>query len=274
MQPARIRRPGREHGAAIGVAVSLRRGPRAPPLAQGARSVRCRSAPARVVVDASPTFALLAALPSSLRRLTGSAVTLVAMRHARERWSAWSAAAGLRWGGCLSVGLIAVHQLRLLAAPSSAGHASVVALLMPAGVLMAAAALALVGELVGIRRGRAPAPGCASPQRVWVVATLVLIALFVAQELLEGLLLHGHEAGLAGVFGLGGWTALPLAVAVGGIVALIMVGVRSALSRAAGAPRRRERPRAVPRRRLAASWRPAGVLARKLASRAPPAPAA
>jgi hypothetical protein len=196
------------------------------------------------------------------------------MRYARDRWSAWSAAAGLRWGACLSVGLVAVHQLRLLAAPSSNGHAPVVALLVPAGVLLTGAALAVAGELVGIRRGRAPAPSRWSLRRVWLVATLALIALFVAQELLEGLLLHGHGAGLVGVFGLGGWTALPLAVAVGGIVALIMVGVRSALARVAGAGRRRERPRAVARRRLAAWWRAAGVLARNLASRAPPAPAA
>jgi len=192
----------------------------------------------------------------------------------RGRWSAWSAATALRWSGCLSVGLIAVHQLRLQAAPSSVGHAPLLALLVPAGVLLAGGALAAVGELAGIRRGLVPAPERLSVRPAWVVATLALVALFVAQELLEGLLLQGHQAGLAGVLGLGGWTAFPLAFAVGGIVAITLVGVRSALRRAAVTTRRRLAPRAGTKRRGAASWRPAGVLARKLASRAPPAPAA
>jgi hypothetical protein len=198
-------------------------------------------------------------------------VTLDAMR---DRWTAWRAPGCLRWAGCLAGGLVAVHQLRLLAAPSSDGHAPLVALAVPAAVLLAGAAIALAVELARVRGGRAAAPSRLSLRRAWVVATLALVALFVAQELLEGALLHGHASGLYGVFGLGGWTALPLAVAVGGVVALTLVGVRHALRRAAAPPRRAYRPRAVAAIRSEAAWRPAGVLARKLASRAPPFAAA
>jgi hypothetical protein len=196
------------------------------------------------------------------------------MEVARDRWTAFGAPGCLRWAGCLAVGLVAVHQLRLLAAPSSDGHAPLIALAVPSAVLLAGAAIALVVELAGIRRGRTPVPSRLSLRRAWVVASVALIVLFVAQELLEGMLLHGHASGLYGVFALGGWTAVPLAVAVGGVVALTLVGVRCALRRAAAPPRRPYRPLRVPSISSAGAWRPAGVLARKLASRAPPVAAA
>jgi hypothetical protein len=111
-------------------------------------------------------------------------------------------------------------------------------------------------------------------RQAWLVAAIALVALFVAQELLEGALLQGHVAGLAGVVGAGGWIALPLAVAAGGVVALAQAGAQSVLRRAASAPLPCAQIRAPRRARRDAAWRPAGVLARNLASRAPPAPAA
>ena len=192
----------------------------------------------------------------------------------RNRTTAWSAAGCLRWAGALALGLAVVHQLRVLAVPSSEGHAPFAALALPAAVLLAGAVLGLFVELADVRRGRAPAPPGLSLRRAWLVAALALVALFFAQELLEGALLQGHVAGLAGVVGAGGWIALPLAVVAGGILALALAGARSVLRRAAGAPVPRARARAPRRGRRDAAWRPAGVLARKLASRAPPAPAA
>jgi hypothetical protein len=193
------------------------------------------------------------------------------MRGARHRWAAWSAARSLRGAGCLSIGLLVVHQLRVLAGPSSEHHAPFSALAVPSLVLLVGALVALAFELAGVRRGRAPTPKCLSIRRAWLMATLALLVLFVAQELLEGLFLHGHVGGLAGVYGLGGWTALPLAIAMGGIVALAVVGMHSALRRAADTGVSREPTALASRAHAAATWRPAGVLARKLASRAPPA---
>ena len=192
----------------------------------------------------------------------------------RDRRTAWSAAGCLRWAGALALGLAVVHQLRVLAVPSSEGHAPFVALALPAAVLLAGAVLGLFVELAGVRRGRVPAPLGLSVRQAWLVAALALVALFVAQELLEGALLQGHVAGLAGVVGAGGWIALPLAVAAGGVVALALAGAQSVLRRAASAPLPCAQIRAPGRARRDAAWRPAGVLARNLASRAPPAPAA
>jgi hypothetical protein len=195
------------------------------------------------------------------------------MGVARDPRTAWSVSACLRWAGSLSVALVVVHQLRLLAAPSSEGHTPLVALAVPAAVLLAGAALGLVVELAWVSRGRAPVPQGLSLRRAWLLATVALIALFVAQELLEGVLFPGHASGLAGVVSFGGWTALPLAVAVGGVVALALAGVRLALRRAAPTPLQPEGAGPSLRTYRNAAWRPAGVLARKLASRAPPAAA-
>ena len=46
--------------------------------------------------------------------------------------------------------------------------------------------------------------------------------LFVLQETLEGLFATGHPGGAAGVFGHGGWWAIPLALAVGLLLALVL----------------------------------------------------
>jgi hypothetical protein len=58
--------------------------------------------------------------------------------------------------------------------------------------------------------------------RVWVAAGVALVAIYVGQELLEGFLATGHPGGLAGVFGAGGWCALPCAGLVGGLLALAL----------------------------------------------------
>jgi hypothetical protein len=193
------------------------------------------------------------------------------MLCARERWLGWTAPTCLRWAGSLALGLAVVHQLRLLVAPSTTGHARFAVLALPAGVLLAGAAVALALELASVRRGRAPAPPRISGRRAWLAATVALVALFVAQELFESLLLYGHPTGVTGIFAAGGWTAVPLAGAAGGVIALALAGVDRVLARAAAAAPQRQRPPAAMRPRPDAAWRPAGVLARKLASRAPPA---
>jgi hypothetical protein len=64
---------------------------------------------------------------------------------------------------------------------------------------------------------------------LWLLCSAALVALYVSQELLEGLFATGHPGGLAGVFGYGGWWSVPAAVAVGLVLAASFHGARLVL---------------------------------------------
>jgi hypothetical protein len=86
--------------------------------------------------------------------------------------------------------------------------------------------------------------------RLWVTTTGGLIAIYALQELLEGFFAYGHPVGFAGVFGHGGWWALPAAALVAlATVSLLRIGRTlahlAARSRRA-APRRRTRTVPLP----------------------------
>ena len=180
----------------------------------------------------------------------------------------------------LLAGVLGVHELRyLLAFGGDAGSAlayhghGYLMLLTP--LLATLSALGLATGLV--RAAAAPAARSATSVRVrrlWPAATAALLAIYVGQELLEGLLTSGHPTGWAGVFGSGGWTAVPLALALGAVAALGL--------RVAGAVRAARRLGitavllGVPTTPVSAPpapmrpWRSGGVLAEHLAGRAPP----
>jgi hypothetical protein len=61
---------------------------------------------------------------------------------------------------------------------------------------------------------------------LWLLVSASLIGIFVAQEFFEGLFATGHPAGLAGIFGYGGWWSIPAALAVGLVVAVVLHGAR------------------------------------------------
>ena len=85
---------------------------------------------------------------------------------------------------------------------------------------------------------------------LWCVCTVCLIAIYITQELLEGMFLTGHPAGLVGVFGFGGWWAIPVAACIGLVLAAFFHGARWVLeevARRAGATRERRRPEPAPR---------------------------
>jgi len=107
---------------------------------------------------------------------------------------------------------------------------------------------------------------------VLALATASLVAIYAAQELLEGVFAAGHPGGLAGVFGHGGWWALVLAAVAGGaIAALLRAGcaiVSAAARLAARRPRRTSALRAV--RPLGVDLAPWPPLAAAAAGRAPP----
>jgi hypothetical protein len=142
----------------------------------------------------------------------------------------------LRATALLSVGVLVVHELRYrLAFGGHADHAleahghSYLSFVAPVvGLLVLVAAAHLLRQ---VARGE-----CAERHRslttLWLVAAGALTAAFTAQELLEGALAPGHP-GLDGVFGGGGWVALPLALAIGGLVAFLLWGAEEALDAAA-----------------------------------------
>ena len=122
----------------------------------------------------------------------------------------------------------AVHQLRYelaygsrsSAVLSAQGHGYLDSLAPWVVVLLA---LGLGSFLVRVAKAGA-GEGDATPRRalatLWALSSVALVAVYSAQEWLEGSFEAGHPGGLAGIFGHGGWWAVPLAVAFGLVVAL------------------------------------------------------
>lgn len=122
-----------------------------------------------------------------------------------------------------------------------------------AGILLRA-----LGRAFG---GRASVPrDTLSFTALWLLCSASLVAIYGSQEFLEGLFATGHPAGLVGIFGYGGWWAVPAALAVGLVLAAIFHGFQWALRQVGerqprlGSVRRSfvvAVPRAVPVPRLA-----------------------
>jgi hypothetical protein len=174
-----------------------------------------------------------------------------------------------------------VHQLRFFLSYgtgagrelSASGH-SYLTFLMPA--IAGFAALALGGLLLRCARAWRSGAADESPaygtRRLWATSVAGLLTIYAGQELLEGLLATGHAPGLAGVFGNGGWWAVPAALVVAALLVLGLRGVRAVESFLA-----RSRPRAVRRSRDFGPPMPSSAplprqaaLARQGAGRAPP----
>jgi hypothetical protein len=122
----------------------------------------------------------------------------------------------------LAAGALGLHELRYrLAFGSTAdeilertGHGAVTGVGAVVGIMLL---LALTRLLLGVASdGRGTGLRL---RRLWPLASAGLLAIFAAQELVEGLLSGGHPSGLHGLVGHGGWIAVPLAVVLGGVVA-------------------------------------------------------
>ncbi len=186
----------------------------------------------------------------------------------------------LRATAALAVGAFALHQLRYVlgyggeASDALAAHGhGYLALVMPLIALVVAVAAGQFLAQLAQARTRGEAGGRAGRfGRVWIAAAAVLFATYAGQELLEGAASAGHPGGIEAVVGGGGWWALPLAAAVGLLVAIVMRGADACL--ASAARRCHSSVRRIPTRSplLAAVDLPvAHPLARNLAGRAPPA---
>jgi hypothetical protein len=179
----------------------------------------------------------------------------------------------------LSAGALAVHELRYLAAFGSRtdealvheGHAYLNALTPLVGVTLAC----LLGHLLyRVAWGR-DAQGRGAPTRTAAAAAFAvgLLAIYVGQELIEGLLAAGHPGGLHGVFGHGGWLAVPMSGALGLGLSLLVRCARAAVARVRGAIRLLAPRMGHPAARASAATVVVAVaapLARHRAGRAPP----
>jgi hypothetical protein len=141
-----------------------------------------------------------------------------------------------------------------------------------AGGLAGRCVRAWSGESPRVRRERHAAGPFAS---TWLLCTGVLIGLYCAQELAEGMLAVGHAAGVAGIIGHGGLIAAPLAAILGGALTLALRSAERLLDLVARDGRGRNAARAAAalpplhRPRALRDWRlaPASGL---IAGRAPP----
>jgi hypothetical protein len=133
----------------------------------------------------------------------------------------------LRLASFLAAGSMIVHELRYVTADGADAHAveahqghAYLGLATPAVALLLAAVLSWVmvrAAVNGQARGRA-----VRVRRSWLVLGLALLSIYVAQELVEGVLSTGHPDGLEGVFGGGGLFAVPLSLIVGALMALAL----------------------------------------------------
>jgi hypothetical protein len=181
----------------------------------------------------------------------------------------------------LATGTLVVHQLRFMLAfggdahrrlaHEGHGYLAVVLPLVGVGLALVCAHFAVLlmrerGSGRAIPRGRFPT--------AWAASSATLLVAYATQEGVEGTLVAGHPAGVAGIFGSGGWIAIPLCVVVGVLVALVLRGANAALA-LVGARDRIHVRRAPARRRTFAApdVAPRNPLARHLSGRAPPVPA-
>ena len=143
--------------------------------------------------------------------------------------------AGFAYVALFPPAAFAVHQLRYwLAYGSNAGvelqrtgH-SYLHSVVPWLVLLLA--LAVGGFLRALGRAFAGQTSRArftlSLTAMWLTCSAALIAIFACQEFLEGLFATGHPAGLAGIFGYGGWWSIPAALSIGLVLATVLHGAR------------------------------------------------
>ena len=180
----------------------------------------------------------------------------------------------------LALGALALHQLRYgLAFGAGAGsalHREGHTYLVDLAPVLAALATAMAAGATLARGMGARARVAASTPRRALAYAASLIVVFSAQELVEGALAPGHPAGLAGVFGEGGWIALPLALALGAVAALVARLLDRAEECLGAAPRVRIRRRWPTTASLPGSLPDVPVLATRalafgLARRGPPA---
>jgi hypothetical protein len=201
----------------------------------------------------------------------------------------------LRAAALMPAAVLTVHQLRFLLAFGGGsgaelekeGHQYLSALAAPIAMSVAIVVGLFFARLASAWRdgsgeseaagGLSAGAGSAAPRhrflRLALLIGAALLALYSCQELLEGMLSSGHPGGFDGVFGDGGWWAVPLSLACGFVIAAALRGARAAIRWAAA----RHRPATTSHGRPMPSARPRRLalprpvpLAGAAAGRAPP----
>lgn len=163
-----------------------------------------------------------------------------------------------RSAALIVLGALAVHQLRYLLAYGSGAHEQLALqghayLLHSLPILIGFAVSALAaGVLRAAMRSIPERPAIAEWRMRALLYAVAIVSVFAIQETAEGLMSGGHAAGIAAVFGAGGWLALPLAGLVGALCAALDGGLAKLESLVARVPRSSARLRA-PRRQAATS---------------------
>lgn len=178
----------------------------------------------------------------------------------------------------VAAGAWAVHQLRYALAfedqtPEHIAAHSHTYLNLVGPVLVWTIAAALASWIVSLGREEADSRSTRFAYG-WLRAAAALTLIYAVQEGVEGALAPGHPEVISGIFGDGGWIALPLSVAIGALIALTLVGARVAraiVSRArTGTTAPPGRPADQPRPPVSELPPRANLLATRLAGRAPP----
>ena len=149
-----------------------------------------------------------------------------------------------RWSGAalLPPAAFAVHQLRFVLAFGSGASAElqrtghsylhsvipwlVVLVALVVGIFLLALGRALAGQTSAARF-------TVSFAGLWLACAAALVLIYCVQEFLEGVLVVGHPAGLVGIFGYGGWWAIPVAACIGLVLAAVFHGARWLLNETA-----------------------------------------
>jgi hypothetical protein len=179
----------------------------------------------------------------------------------------------LRAGALLAAGSLAVHELRYqlgYGGEGAVGGHGYLTWLAPLVALTLAAACGVWLARIGRGSDRAADGGRGL---TWLGASASLLLTYVAQETVEALAAPGHP----GLLAHGGWVVVPIALAVGAAVSLLLRGARAA-DRAAATAARPWSPLRLSALAPPVFLRPAAaplaprprVLARRLAGRGPP----
>ncbi len=178
----------------------------------------------------------------------------------------------VRLAGVIAPAALVLHELRYLIgfgdhaheALADRGHAY---LPLAGGVAGLLIALAVAQLIVALGRARRTARGEEPPGllRIWGVLVLALLAVYTGQELLEAALTPGREISAAAVLAEGGWCALPLALVIGALAALVVQGAGRRVAMVA----RQARPHPA-RESTLVTEAPSGARARGGAGHRPP----
>jgi hypothetical protein len=168
----------------------------------------------------------------------------------------------------MGAGAFGVHQLRFALVSEDAQALNGHGYLAPLGAVVVGLLL-YVSAAALARVARGVVDEAPRFRRLWAGASAALIAVYCVQESLEVMLTHGHSLGM---FPQGGWVAVPLAMAVGLLIALVTRGAAAA-SAIAAAQRHLTPPVAPAALRVALPpWMPRRTQpgGRHLAARGPP----